>query len=425
LREQEHLTGQGHGFFFAFPFGPLGLGIATEMLTPPEAIEEWQGLDDRVRFSVGLAFHFRRAVSFGLAYRTFWAYSVGDIHTLDLGLTVHPVNYLALSFVASDVNAPEVRYDSGENAPRRFNVGLTIRPLGTDRLSLGGELNYLYGDDFRRTDTTALLTAMIVDGVTLRGRFGAEGIRDDEYETGYFLDGSIALDLPSFGVGASMSGQVHPKDKSEYQGTVWTARFSGDEAPSITLPRPIRAAHAAVIEIEEEMDTYSYISLLELFERIERDDGVDMVILKPGPGTVSLVQSQEIRRYIHRLRESNREVVCYMTEATGPVYLACAGADHVWINPAGGNRCYSGFHQNRRVQERSGNVHSVFTFKRGRAANRSISRHRVRPNSDRPVRRSGSGRSGLGKSPCRTGAFYGQGIAGSRPGGQIGPGRYF
>ncbi|MCP4604120.1 MAG: signal peptide peptidase SppA [Proteobacteria bacterium] len=335
LQEQEHLAGQGHGFFFGFPIGPLGLSIATEALTPPE----WQGLDDRVRFSLGLAFHIRRTVSIGLAYRTFWYYELGDINTLDLGLTVHPVNHLALSFTVSDINAPQIQYDDNKYAPRRFNVGLTIRPLGTDRFSLGGELHYLNGDDdFRRTDVMALATAMIIDGLTLRGRFSAEGVRDDDYETGYFVDGSIVFDLPSFGAGISMYGQVHPDKKSAYQGTTWSARFSGDEAPSITLPRQIRSARAAMIKITKKLDSYRMTRLVELMERIERDDSVDMLVLRPDPGTISLVQAREIRRLIRRLKTLDRSVVCYLTEATSSVYLACAAADQIWINPAGGVR---------------------------------------------------------------------------------------
>ncbi|MCP4674825.1 MAG: signal peptide peptidase SppA [Deltaproteobacteria bacterium] len=338
LQEQEHLAGQGHGFFFGFPIGPLALGIGTEILTPSEAIRAWQDLDDRMRFSLGLAYHFHRAVSLGLAYRTFWFYNLGEIHTLDIGLTVHPINYLALSFVVSDANAPKVRYDTDEHAPRRFNVGLTVRPIGNDRLALGGELEYRYGDGYRRTDVRALLTGMIVDGLTIRGRFGAEGIRDDDFETGYFIDGMLAVDLPSFGVGLSMHGQVSPDNKRSYQGTTWSARFSGDEAPSITLPRPLRSTRAAQISIDKKLDGYGMTRLTALIERMERDDAVDMLVLRPGPGTMSLAQAQEVRRLIRRLQDSDRSVVCYLTEATGPVYLACAAADQTWINPAGGIR---------------------------------------------------------------------------------------
>lgn len=338
VQSQEHLSGQGHGVFFGFPIGPLSFGVAAEGLTPPDSVRSWQGLDDRLRFSLGLSVHFKRAVSLGLAYRTLWFYDAGELHTLDLGLTVHPINYLAISFVASDVTAPQYRENPSQFAPRRFNVGLTVRPLANDRLSLSGELLYLYGDDYRRTDVSAVLSGMIVDGISLRARFGAEGIRNDDHETGYFVDGAVAFDLPNIGVGVSMHGQVYPDDKSRYEGTTWQVRFSGDEAPSITMPRPLRNSHAVLLKVTQKLGTYGLAGYGRLFERILEDNGVDMVVLRPDPETLSLASAQEFRRHIAKLQQAGRKVVCYFTEATGPVYLGCAGADHVWINPAGAVR---------------------------------------------------------------------------------------
>ncbi len=338
LLDQDHLAGQGHGFFFGFPIGPIAIGLGTEALTPPDAVRKWQGLDDRARFSLGIAFNFRRAVAFGLAYRTFWGYDLGDIHCLDLSLTVHPINYVSLAFVAKDINAPHIYHNSNERAPRRFNVGLTLRPLGNDRLSIGGELNYIFGQEFTRTDVTTLLSGMIVDGITLRGRFGVGGIRDDNFESGYFVDGSIVFALPHFGVGASFHGQVYPTSKSDYQGTTWSATFYGDDAPSINLPRQIRATHAVLVEITKRMDSYRLTRLADFFERIKRDPGADLVIFKPSAKTISLAHAEEVRRRINDLKASDRKVVCYLAEATGPVYLACQSADQIWINPAGSVR---------------------------------------------------------------------------------------
>ena len=84
LADQRHLAGQGHGLFLALPIGPLGLALSTEFLTPPSDIEEWQGLDNRVRFSMGLSLNPIRALGFGVAYRTFFNYNLGDIDTRSL-----------------------------------------------------------------------------------------------------------------------------------------------------------------------------------------------------------------------------------------------------------------------------------------------------------------------------------------------------
>jgi protease-4 len=350
LSDQTSVAGQGHGFFFAFPAGPLGFGVAVEPLFPPDATKEWQGLDNRARFSLGMAFQFRRVASLGIVYRTFWSAQYGDLNTFDIGLSVRPINHLALSFVMSDLNSPTYKFvDRDEatdtsvvkqnEAPRKFDVALTVRPLGNDRLSLGGDLMYIYGSgDYQRTDAGAMLTGMIFDGLTLRMRFGAQGIRDEANETGYFLDGSVTLDLPGFGVGASFNGQLAPDDDNGYLGTSWFASFHGDEGPALTLPRPIRANHTVIFDIDKKMGGYGLARLTAMFERMQRDRSVDTVVLRPEPDTLSLSDVREVRKRIHRLRQTGRKVICYLTEATTSVYLACAAADEVWINPAGGIR---------------------------------------------------------------------------------------
>jgi len=364
LSDQRHRAGQGHGLFLAVPLGPFGLAISTEFMTPPDAIREWQGLDDRMRFSIGASFNPIRAMGFGFAYRTFFYYQLGDIDTFDFALTVRPVNYLSLAFVLSDANAPEAAYAATvsrdgeripsrlEDLPRRFAVGLTVRPLGTDRLAIGGEMAYLYGQskiydqalgtfgtaDLRRTDASALLTVMIVDGLSLRTRFGAEGLRDSGQENGYFLDASLTIDSRRFpfGVQAGSSFKLAPGEDRGFEAVNWAVRFSGDEPP--TLPFHLPPARAALFRLEKPADSYEHARLMRLFERVTADRGVDIVVLQPDADTISLTEALEYRRRLKEMRREGRKTVCYLTEATGPVYLACAGADQVWINPAGGVR---------------------------------------------------------------------------------------
>ncbi|HUT79511.1 MAG TPA: signal peptide peptidase SppA, partial [Polyangia bacterium] len=292
----------------------------------------------------------QRAVGIGVAYRTFFRYDLGEINTFDLALTVRPANQLALSFMISDVTRPKIGYertsefsrsDRSELAPRRFNVGLTIRPLGNDRLGLGGELLHfagLEGGDTNRTDATAILTAMIVDGLTLRARFGAEGVRDDQHENGYFIDGSLAFDFRRMGFEAGSYYRVNPKDGRGFEGTSWAVRFSGDETPAIPVPKALRPSRAVIFDIDKQPDSYGLASLLELLDRTIRDPAVDVLVLRPRAGSLDLTSAQELRRRILGFRKEGRRSVCYLEEATSAVYQACAAADEVWINPAGGVR---------------------------------------------------------------------------------------
>lgn len=364
LADQRHLAGQGHGLFLAVPLGPFGLGISTEFLTPPSAIQDWQGLDERMRFSVGLSFNPIRAMGFGFAYRTMFFYRYGDIDTFDFSLTVRPVNQISLAFILSDANTPEAafgptRTEDGvripsrvEDLPRRFGVGLTLRPLGTDRLAIGGELTYIYGQpkeydpalgtfeevDYRRTDAAGMLSFMIVDGLSIKTRFGAEGLRDKDRENGYFLDASLTIDSRRFPFGAQVGSyfKLAPEDGRGFEGVNWAVRFSGDEPP--TIPFHLPPSRAILFELDKQPDSHGYAELMRLFERVTDDRGADIIVFRPDPGTLSLTQSMEVRRRIREMNAAGHKTVCYLTEATAPVYLACAPADQVWINPAGGVR---------------------------------------------------------------------------------------
>jgi len=362
--EQRHLAGQGHGLFLAFPIGPFGLAVSTEFMNPPKSIMDWQGLDSRMRFSLGMSFNPVRSMGFGIAYRTFYYYDLGDVDTFDLSLTVRPANQLALSFVFSDANSPDVEYHSVktetgariplrlEQVPRRFGINLTLRPFGNDRLYIGAEMTYLngmraifnhskgsfYKKEFNRTDAAAHIGWMIVDGITLKGRFGAEGLRDSEHENGYFIDASLTFDsrrLP-FGVSVGSNFQAGPKDKQGFQAVSWTAGFSGAMAPSVPLLLP--PVYGASFALDKRLDSYEEARLMGLFERAIDDDSVKLIVLKPRPGVLSTTQAQELRRRIFAMSAAGKKTVCYLTEATAPVYLACSGADEVWINPAGGLR---------------------------------------------------------------------------------------
>ena len=360
VQEQTRLPGQGHGFFFGVPFGPVGLGIGVEPLAPPIDIVEWQGLGHRTRFSLGLSANLKRIIGLGIAYRTYWFEDVGNIHTMDIGLTIHPANQLALSFVFKDVTSPEFIYrfwDDDDNswsdrhyhrAPRVFKVGMTLRPQGTDRLAIGAELKYMNGDaddqlyethgSFSRTDIMAFLAGRPINGISLKLRFLAEALRDSRRDTGFVLDGTIGIDLPNFSAGVGMSGQVSPESARGYQGTSWYASIHGEKAPSLSMPIPLRSAHAVIIDQSSTLDSYAFAKRMAMLERIERDSDVDMVLFRPDAGTLTLAQAEEMRHQIDRLQEAGKRVACYFTQANGPVYLSCAGADDVWVNPAGGLR---------------------------------------------------------------------------------------
>jgi protease-4 len=360
---QPHLAGQGHGLFFAIPVGMFGLGASLELLLPPVAVQDWQGLDKRTRLSLGVSFNPLRSIGLGLAYRTFPGYDLGDnIHTFDFSMTIRPMNYLNFVFSFQDINKPQVTYSSIEedgltlpgrtvHTPRRFTAALSIRPFGTDRFSIGGEFQYLYGptkvfdvmnwsydnSDIHSTDVRGILSWMITDGVTLKTRFVAQGL-GSSITNAYSLDAALSVDSSRFPIGiiASPYFKVSPKEDSGFLGMNWTLRISGDQPAAI--PMLMSPYYVVPLEIDRQMDSYSFVKLMEKIERIEFDKSVDMLLLKPQPGVLNLAQAFEIASRVKDLKNAGIPTTCYFNEADAAAYLACAAADNIWVNPAGGIR---------------------------------------------------------------------------------------
>ncbi|MCU0663677.1 MAG: signal peptide peptidase SppA [Myxococcota bacterium] len=338
VRDQMALAGHGHGFFFAFPIKllPLSLGVGIEALLPGELIERWQGMDDRARFSLAAAVHLQRAIALGVTYRALWGYRGGNVDSLDLSLSIRPVNMLALGVTMADVNTPVVIRETGERAPRRFDVGLTFRPLSNDRISLGAQIGYVIGKEMDRTDVYGLLNVMPWNGLSLRGRLGVLGVRNDDIDQSMLLDVSLAIDLSHFGVELGTHSQLTPGSQRGYLGTSWSLRLSGDAYPSLSFPRVLRARHFVSKKLDKAMDSVEFAQLADLLERARGEYGVDGVVLEVGRDSLTLAQALELRRRIAALRASDRIVLCHLVEATGPEYFACAAASEIWLDPAGG-----------------------------------------------------------------------------------------
>ncbi|MBN2531142.1 MAG: signal peptide peptidase SppA [Deltaproteobacteria bacterium] len=357
-----HLPGQGHGFFLAFPAGPLGFGVGTELLLPHEYIRDWQGLDKRGRLSLAMSLNPSKGLGLGIAYRRSMRYHTGDVmRSLDLSLSVRPINHLSVAFTYSDVNAPKVSYRPieyqsvrmparREDAPKRFVSALTVRPFGDDRVALGAELHYMHGDrklydlidqnfttdSFHRTDLHAIATVVLTDGISLRGRFVAEGIHTDDIPNEYYMDASISIDSARFPFGflASPYFKLYPASHDGFEGMSMAVRFSGDTPRSI--PLILAPAYIVPIEIERKMGTLEFGQLMEGMERIRLDKSVDMLLFKPKPGTIPLTLALGVRRELQAINRTGKKTLCYLEEADAGSYVACSAASQIWVNPAGG-----------------------------------------------------------------------------------------
>ncbi|MBN2343260.1 MAG: signal peptide peptidase SppA, partial [Deltaproteobacteria bacterium] len=305
-----------------------------------------------------------KGLGLGIAYRRFLRYDLGDdIRSLDLSMSIRPINHLGFAFIFSDVNTPAVTYDSTvlgnydipsrtEDAPKRFIAAMTLRPFGDDRVSLGAEMHYMHGDrqvfdplswsyetdSFHRTDVHAMATVMVTDGVSLRTRFVSEGLRSSEIPNSYYLDASLIIDSDRFpfGLSASPRFKLHPGEEDGFEGMSMAVRLSGDVPPSI--PLILAPSYIVPIEFEESLDNIGLANLLAKLERIRLDKSVDMVLLKPHSGALTLSQAMEVRHQVQALNSAGKKTTCYIEDVDAAGYLSCSAANSVWVNPAGGIR---------------------------------------------------------------------------------------
>lgn len=364
LQNKSHLPGQGHGFFLAIPIGPFGIGMATELLLPHESIRQWQGLDKRGRFSLAMSLNPSKGLGIGVAYRRFFRYDFGDtLRSVDLSVAIRPMNHLNFSFLFSDLNTPNVTYGSTkfsgftlpsrtEEAPKRFVAGMTIRPFGDDRIAVGTELHYMHGTrrlfdqmnwdyvnaSFQRTDIHGVVSVMLTDGISLRTRFVAQGLRSSEFDNAYYLDTSLSIDAARFpfGVTASPYFKLHPESNNGFEAMSLAIRLSG--ATPASIPLMLAPQYIVSLDIEKIGDSYNAAELMAKLERIKFDRSVDMLLIKPKARSVTISQALEIRREVKAIVATGKKVVCYVEEADAASYLTCSAASQIWVNPAGGIR---------------------------------------------------------------------------------------
>jgi protease-4 len=92
------------------------------------------------------------------------------------------------------------------------------------------------------------------------------------------------------------------------------------------------------VELREDLDTRGLAAFTRRLEADALDPSVDGVLVVLRGSIGGLAAADEIGDRIASLRRRGRKVVCHLEEGTGSHLAACAGADRIWIGPAGGIR---------------------------------------------------------------------------------------
>ncbi|MFK7988703.1 MAG: S49 family peptidase, partial [Sandaracinaceae bacterium] len=312
--------GAGDGFYAATPilFG-IAAGLAVDSVRPTT------GDSARTLVSLALAWQTQNALALGAALRVAASEDArfDGMTTLDLSAAWRPVDWLALTFLARDVIGPGIG-PADPAVPRSFLLGTGFRPFGDRSVSL--DLAGAIDENGRIGGRVAAEVQVPYAGRVIAAA-EAEGLEQGEPDVR--VTAGLALDWGMIGAG----GGVTVGDGLEQaQGWYVTGRIEGahrEGIPTGDVVADITLGGTGARGI---------LGVVRRMERALHDDRVRGVLLRPRGSGIGLAYAQEIRMMVRRLRDAGKPVVCHLDDAAGSEWYACAGADRILVDPAGGVR---------------------------------------------------------------------------------------
>jgi protease-4 len=316
------------------PLWLLAGGLRLDVMAPPASTPlPFAGPSGWLRF--GLAAREGDTLAFGTTVAVSFADDPlqNGVVSVTSGLSFRPSSIFALSAVARDWNRPQS--NGGVVAGRVFEAGAAIRPFGTRVAELGLEAQY-----HAETDDWVPRATLGID----LPRFGR-------------LRGDVALLDPAglrYADGAPrwLASAVLDVTYDRYQSSAGT--FFGDGlSPSPTagffgaaswrghreagLPQPSRYVR---LTFRSTPGVRSHVRLLRRLWKLATEPEVDGVVLvmQGGEPAGSLAHAEEVADALALVRSSGKKVVCHLEDSAGRALYACAGADRIAMNPAGGLR---------------------------------------------------------------------------------------
>lgn len=314
---------ESHSIGLVLPVWKFGAGLAVDIHddSPAQAIvapHTW------TRLSLAMAPSEAGSLGIGLGWSNSDDAILNDLFSVTLATTARPSPYIGFSFVARDLNEPS--NDAGLVVPRSYDMGVSVRPVhGRRAFEVGAEATYEAG---AASWSPRGLVGFDVPSV---GRVRADvtwlnaGQRDD------FVVMS-GLDVPVGVARLSGGGAVGT-------GITGGAFTVGAALRSFREPGPELPAKVVRFELNETPGVRGHLSLLRRMWQWSEDPEVEgvVLVLRDSPAD-SMAHGEEIGDAIRLLRHRGKKVMCHLEDAGGGELFACAQADRIVMNPAGGLR---------------------------------------------------------------------------------------
>lgn len=268
----------------------------------------------------GLGYTIQRSLMVGLRWRLFGGGgdAIESRSSLDVGALWRPSQYLMAGAVMRGVVGP---VSAAHGLDRTLLGGLAVRPTGTDALTLGADVVVpWHGDIGARAGARVAIPYV--------GYLRAEGTWD--FETSAWRAGA-GLDVVW---GRARAGGGAFAGDGDALGYTASVGWDGDRSP-VGIPD---SGVSVTVPLDSSPGARSMLRLLWRLERLRRDPAVRAVLFAPRDEVGGLAHAEELRESFKRLQRRGVRVACHLTEASASTWYACAGADRVVVDPAGGVR---------------------------------------------------------------------------------------
>jgi len=332
----------GHALEFATPLiWGISSGLRLDYVMPPGGPSgagfPFNGID-YTWLTWGVGYKWSDRIQIGGSIQ--WSYSqnpyTDGLFGITLGASYRLNSHFGFAVVAHDFNGPSTQVLPPSGLPvldRHFVAAMAFRPTGKRNLEIGVEGHYYDGADQVRPRA---LVGLDIPGVgRLRGDVEMQNLGNDS-RRGVLATAGAEIYFNAFSAGG---GALFGNGLGDAQsvGQYATASFG-----TYLMPGVPRSERAVYIRMESTPGTRSHVRLLRRLWKLAEDreiTGVTMV-MRSEPAS-SYAHAEELADAFRVLKAHKKKVICSFEDAGPKALFACASADKVVVNPAGGIR-YSG-----------------------------------------------------------------------------------
>jgi protease IV len=332
----------GHALEFATPIiWGISSGVRLDYVMPPAgpagAGFPYNGTD-YTWLTWGVGYRWSERIQIGGSIQ--WSYSenpyTDKLFGLTLGASYRLNTHFGFAIVAQDFNGPSTQKLPPNNFPvldRTFTGAMAFRPTGKRDVEVGIEARYFDGVDQVRP--RAVLGVDIPGVGRIRGDVEMQNLGNDNTR-GVLATAGAEIYFNRFSAGG---GALFGNALGDAQSV---GQYATASIGTLLMPGVPRSERAVSIRLETTPGTRNHVKLLRRLWRLAEDKevaGVTM-ILRTEPAS-SYAHAEEVADAFRVLRAHNKKVICSFEDAGPKALYACASADRIVINPAGGVR-YSG-----------------------------------------------------------------------------------